>query len=467
MKDRYRGRVTSEWRLWPARMGLLLLAACLALLLPVAAWAAGQGETDGQGIVTVLRPFDVRHYDVRLEPDLAAGTLRGRVAIDLDVTADGVAGLDFDVGALTVDAVRQGSKSLRFQLSDSRLHVMLARPARPGKRIRLEVDYHGAPQFGLEFHPERGEIYTIFSTSQWMVCIDAPDERASLDLRLVLPADARMIGNGREVSVREQRDGRRLHHWRLSESVPSFVYGFAAGRYREVATQDGKLALRYLSAVLDEAQLRKVFADTSDMIRFFGDKTGIPYHGLYSQALVARTIGQEMAGLAVMSEAYGQGVLDGSNDTALIAHEVAHQWWGVSVTCRDWGHFWLNEGLANFMAAAYLQHRYGESAYQERVDAWKKRVDRLRTEGKDHALVYTQWTSPSADDRAVVYIKGAYVFAQLREELGEEGFWNGIRVYTQANQMRSVITADLRAAMERGSGRDLSAFFARWVDAER
>ena len=82
----------------------------------------------------------------------------------------------------------------------------------------------------------------------------------------------------------------------------------------------------------------------------------------------------------------------------------------------------MNEGLVTFMTAAYLQHRLGDAAYQARVEGWKARVDRLRAEGKDRALVYARWASPTADDRAVVYIKGAYVVARLREELGEEAF---------------------------------------------
>lgn len=441
---------------------MLMILACLGLM-PIGVWATPAKEKSPQGDVAPLRSFDVQHYSVHLDPDVDAGTLRGQVVIQLDLVAAGATRLDFDVGALTIDAVRAGGQSLPFEAADRRLQVTLARKHPRGKRLRIEVDYHGAPKFGMEFHPQRGEIYTIFSTSQWMPCIDAPDERASLDLRVLLPIDARMIGNGSEISARKQRDGRRLHHWRLRESVPSFTYGFAAGRYREVALHDGGLSLRYLSGALDERQLRRVFAETPDMLRFFGEKTGIPYRGRYSQALVARTIGQEMAGLAVLSEAYGQGVLDGSNDVGLIAHEIAHQWWGVGVTCRDWGHFWLNEGLVTFMTAAYLQHRHGDAVYRERVAGWKQRVERLRAEGKDRPLVYARWVAPTADDRAVVYVKGAYAIAQLREELGEEAFWGGIRAYTQANQGQSVVTSDLRAAMERSSGRDLSAFFARWA----
>ena len=201
-----------------------------------------------------------------------------------------------------------------------------------------------------------------------------------------------------------------------------------------------------------------------DMLRFFERRAGFAYRGDYAQALVASTVGQEMAGLAVVSERYGAKVLEDPQNRALLAHELAHQWWGVSVTCHDWGHFWLNEGFANFMAAAWLEHRFGEEAYREQVEGWERRLQRLRDDNADRSLVYARWYRPTANDRAVVYQKGAYVLHRLRQHLGERDFWRGIRAYTRAYRGRSVVTADFRRVMEKTSGRDLGDFFAEWVD---
>jgi aminopeptidase N len=133
------------------------------------------------------------------------------------------------------------------------------------------------------------------------------------------------------------------------------------------------------------------------------------------------------------------------------------------VTCRNWSHFWLNEGFANFMAAAYMQHKFGDTEYRKYVDSWRTRLDKLRETGSDHSLVYDNWDKPSADDRAVVYKKGAYVLHLLREELGERAFWKGIRAYTRTNYGRSVTTEDFKQAMEHASKRDLTAFFYQWI----
>ena len=424
----------------------------VALMVACPAFAAGPTPT-----------IDVLHYAVALEPDLASGRIQGTVAIDWRATQAGVRQLAFDAGELEVTAVSENGEPLTFNRRDAVLQVDLPDAAQPRQRRQVLIRYHGAPRYGLEFHRERDELYTIFSSSQWMVCVDAPHERATLDLRVSLPAGLVAAGTGRAMAPRRLDDGREQHRWRLREPAPSFVYGFAAGRYSEARERVGGVRLRYLGQGFSTAQLQQVFADSGDMLRFFARRAGLRPRGDYQQALVAKTIGQELAGLALMSDAYGRKVLDGSENVGLIAHEIAHQWWGVRVTNRDWGHFWLNEGFATFMAAAYLQHRLGDEAYLQQVQRWQQRVAKLRESGSDHALVYQQWRTPSADDRAVVYQKGALALHELRVLLGEDVFWRGIRRYTRRFDGQSVVTDDFRRTMEQASGLDLGAFFAAWA----
>jgi aminopeptidase N len=207
-----------------------------------------------------------------------------------------------------------------------------------------------------------------------------------------------------------------------------------------------------------------VFRGTPAMVGFFEERAGVPYPGeSYAQALVATSAGQELAGLAHLSEAYGRAVLTDATATSLIAHELAHQWWGILVTNRDWTHFWLNEGFATFMAAAYKEQAQGRDAYLADVEGWRRRVARIRDAGGEKPLVFPDWNRPTADDRALVYQKGALLLHELRAALGETAFWNAIRDYTREYSGRSVTTADFQRAVERSSGRPLEAFFDRWV----
>jgi aminopeptidase N len=155
-------------------------------------------------------------------------------------------------------------------------------------------------------------------------------------------------------------------------------------------------------------------------------------------------------------------VLRGDSIT-LAAHELAHQWWGNQVTCRDWTHFWLNEGFATFMAAAYNERRFGRAAYLREIDARRARYEQVRDAGHDRSLVFPNWDRPTADDRTLVYQKGAVVLHELRATLGDRRFWEGIRRYTRTNFGKSVTAADFQQAMERSSGEALSDFFAKWV----
>lgn len=408
------------------------------------------------------RGFDVLHYTVALVPDIQAQRVQGQQTVHFRA-AHALSTLTLDAGTLEVTSVKQGGRALAFAQADQQLHITLSTPLKRGASAELQILYHGAPAFGLTFAPEREEVYTIFSTSQWMPSVDAPDERATLDLSVTLPPALLATGTGRALPTRTLADGRREHRWRLDTPMPGYVYGFAAGRYQQATQQHGAVQLRFLSVDRTPAQLRTVFARTGDMLDFFAARAGLPYRGDYQQALVASTIGQEMAGVSLMSEAYGQEILDDPDQTALMAHEAAHQWWGNRITCAGWEHFWLNEGMANFMTAAYLQQVQSEVAYQAQVEGWRKRLDALRAKGADHALVYADWNAPTADDRTVVYRKGAYVLHLLRGELGEAVFWRGLREYTVTNDGRSVVTADFQQAMEKAAGHSLQPFFDEWV----
>ena len=179
--------------------------------------------------------------------------------------------------------------------------------------------------------------------------------------------------------------------------------------------------------------------------------------------LAAGGVEQEMSSFTAMNEAYGKEVLANERHLWLAAHEFAHQWWGNMVTCRDWNHFWLNEGIANFVTAAYIEHRFGREAYQQEIDRYRTSYEKVRDAGKDKSLVFPDWNRPTREDRTLVYDKGAYVMHLLRMEMGEAAFWKGFKNFTSRNFGGSVVTADFESAMQNATSKDLNAFFAKWI----
>ena len=415
-----------------------------------------------EGLGQLTSAIAVTHYAAYLEPKLDAGTIAGSVTLTLDRSGAGVVRLQ--KGELTIDAVEREGSAIAFAVTGQTLTINVGEDAARSVIVR----YHGAPRSGLSFAPERKQLYTSFSTSRWMPVMDAPDARATFHLQLVVAREWTVVGNGREVGRRSISSTEDVSEWRQDRPVPTYTFGFAAGDYGQVAVSKGAIAEHYLANGFSDGDLRRVFADTASMLAFFTDRSGVPFPGdRYSQILVPRSAGQEMAGYAIVSEEYGRAVLNDPTVVSLLAHELAHQWWGNSVTCREWTHFWLNEGFATFMAAAYREHRFGREVYLRDVDAMRTRYERIRDAGRDRSLVFPNWDSPTADDRTLVYQKGGYVLHLLRQALGDQQFWSGIRHYTKTYLGRSVTTDDFRRAMEEATGRDLGAFFTEWVYAAR
>ena len=207
-----------------------------------------------------------------------------------------------------------------------------------------------------------------------------------------------------------------------------------------------------------------VFRDTADMLKFYEDRSGVRYADkTYAQVLAAGGAEQEMSSFTALNEAYGKGVLANEQDQWLGAHEFAHQWWGNMVTCRDWNHFWLNEGVATFIAAAYLEHRFGHEVYLHEIEKYQGNYEKVRAAGKDKSLVFPDWLHPTREDRTLVYDKGAYVMHLLREEMGEAAFWKGLKIYTKRFFGKSVVTSDFENAMKEATTKNLDQFFAKWV----
>jgi aminopeptidase N len=435
-------------RHWPA--GLLGTVA-------LAVWVQAQAPPASLPARPVV---DVLHYTARVEPHLADKSLTGRVTIRLVVTAANIETIDLERSTLTIDEVQERGRPLPFATPDGHLTIRLPRPAADRETHEIDIEYHGTPGSGMQLLPERSQIYTVFSTTHWLPGISAPADKATLDLSVVLPPDMVAAGSGDFVGRRRLENGTVLHQWREAGPVPAYTFGFAAGHFEEAVEERGNHRFTYLGEGVAAADLRRLFRESSDMMAFFEERAGVPYpHAAYTQALVARTAGQEMSGLTILSEDYGRAVLADERAIALMAHELAHQWWGNGVTCVDFGHFWLNEGFATFMADAYVERRFGRDAYRAAIAASRERYEKVRDAGHDRSLVFPEWNRPTADDRTLVYHKGAYVLHLLREHVGEAAFWDGIRQYTRAFMGQSVTTADFVQSMERSSGRSLGSFF--------
>ncbi|HEX8476072.1 MAG TPA: M1 family metallopeptidase [Pyrinomonadaceae bacterium] len=408
-------------------------------------------------------PFDVSHYDAAIELDFDAQTIKATLEIQFTSRQNELREIELDASGLTFDGVWDGAVSQVFEAKDAKLLVRLSRPVSTGETRTLKIDYHAKPTRGVRFFPNH--VYAAYNTSRWLPNHFHPGDKATFFLRLTAPSGMKVVANGRLAAQKMLDGGRRTEHaWQQTTPIPPYIFGFAAGRFQELVRRSGIVELRALSLSYTPQQMSKIFPDTHDIIKYFERRAGAAFPGAnYAQVLAAGTVEQEMSGFTVIRETYAREVLADERDNWLVVHELAHEWWGNSLTCADWSHFWLNEGIATFIADAYQGERFGRAEYEREIELSRRVYARLRVAGRDRPLAYRESIKESAAGGLIVYDKGALVLHLLRFQIGEDAFWRGLRRYTREHIGGSVTTDDLQTAMERESGQNLSEFFEHWI----
>ncbi|HEX8175818.1 MAG TPA: M1 family metallopeptidase [Pyrinomonadaceae bacterium] len=406
--------------------------------------------------------IDVLHYEVTIEPNLQEQTIAGEVRISFVTRVKNLSELSLDAQELQVEEVSDAGVPLKFEAREGKLFIQFPRALSSQTRV-LKIRYRAKPARGLKFFADH--LYAAYNTPRWMVCNFDPGDKATLALKLILPDDFKMVANGELLRKESAGQNRTAHVWVERGSVPPFVFGFAAGKFQEVTRVKGDVRLFFMARNLyTPAEIERIFADTSDIMEFFEERAGVRYPlKRYTQVLASGSVAQEMSAFTVIRENYGRDVLAEPRENWLIAHEFAHQWWGNRVACAGWADFWLNESFAELMMSAYRERRFGRDEYDR--DMWLARVgyERIRAAGKDRQLASRTPVAESQAGGPIVYDKGALVLNLLRYELGEKAFWRGVRLYTSRNFNKSVVTGDLRKAMEEASGLSLTRFFEQWI----
>jgi aminopeptidase N len=334
---------------------------------------------------------------------------------------------------------------------------------RTGERTAIEISYSGKPLRGLIFGQDIA--YTSYFACDWMICAqDRPGDKAALTLTLDLPPGLTSLGPGKMTRTKAAK-GRERHVWSELRPYSTFLFGFTAGRMTNAfLPSDGPtLAVLGERGTGDANSIQAMFATTREMLEFFQDTAGAPFpHPRYTQ-LVAGAEAQEASPFSIIGTQMIEPILKDPQEDWVVAHELAHQWWGNLVTCADWTEFWLNEGIVTFMTAAWKEHKHGRAAYDREMDLARKRLAAAAEAGFDKPLAWPGEYPSLRIRRAVQYAKGALFLDTLRTDLGDEKFWAGLKRFTQTHAGRTVSSKDFQAAMEAAAKRDLTPLFETWV----
>ncbi len=425
--------------------------------------AAGIGDPywplDGNGGI------DVRHYDIADRYDFVTGELSGTTTLTVRATAS-LSRFSLDL-LLPVSAVRVDGAAATFtKPSPHELQVTPATPLARGAVVDVEVTYAGDPG-GLSYAGERnwvvgaGEVVTINEPHMapwWFPANDHPSDKATFDITITGPATHQVVSNGRQVS-RTVRGAEATTHWRSVHPMTTYNAFFALGRYDvERATRAGLPSYIAVSRNLPPAERRAGMAG----LRRSDEVT----------AWLARRLGRypfESTGGLVTSLTVGfalenqtRPVYPGTPGVPLLVHELAHQWFGDSVSVRRWRDIWLNEGFATFMEVAHAERHGGQPAQQ-----W------LREARNDQIGSPRFWRVDLADPGAAhvfddaVYERGAMALQALRHRIGDRRFWRLLRTWVREHRYGNGSVDSFRALAERVSGRRLDRFFRVWLRAPR
>ena len=434
------------------RVRVFPLLCIVALLVPDLSAARG---TPGA--------IDVLHYDVEVKPDFDQRTITGTTTIRFRSLEATLTEVSFSPNAMTIDEARMNGTALRVGRGTDSIVLELARPIRRGQTAEITLTYSGKPARGLTF--EGRAVYSSYFACDWMMCRqDDPGDKATLQMSLVLPKDMTSWGPGTLRSRTAVAAGLERQVWREDRPYSSYLFGFAAGEFQHATEKHGQIELAYLSTSATPERLGRLFAPTASMIQFFEQKAGVSFpQRRYVQLHVDGSAAQEAINFSVLGDDMLAPMLTTPEEDWAIAHELAHQWWGNLVTCSDWTHFWLNEGITTFMVAAWKEHRWGRPAYDRELAILQRRADEAAAAGLDVPLTYAGPYPSLTFRRAITYSKGALFMAQLRRELGDEVFWRALQRYTRSHAGGVVESRDFQRAVEQASGRDLQALFAKWL----
>ena len=419
--------------------------------------------------------IDARHYAVRLTlltDD--SNEIQAEATVTLRVVTAGTreAVLDLtsrasDGKGMTVTAVTSNGRAIPIEHRDNRLHLPVPALMAAGQDVVFTIAYHGAPGNGLRILDNIHGDRTAFSENwyhrarQWLPMIDHPADKATGELIVTTRADYQVVSNGVIVEQVDLPGGLRRTHWKQDVPISSWLYSLGIARF--IVRQGGivrGVPLSYWAFPQDaEKGLAALERDARGSFEFFSDRIG-PY--AYAKLAHVEAAGMGGGTEHVSNIFYGEKSVTAGN--APVVHETAHQWFGDAVTESDWNDVWLSEGFATYFTLLYTEYAGGRDAFVDGLRRSRTAVLRLEQSLPNTPVVHANLDEAATEpNNRLVYEKGAWTLHMLRDLIGTEAFWRGIRLYYQRHANGVASTADLRRAMEEVSGRDLGWFFAQWL----
>jgi aminopeptidase N len=416
------------------------------------------------------RPFDSLHVKLDLDVDLRRKSLSGTCETTVRARRAGVKRLELDAQGLKISRVYVDGEKARFRLKDGKVAVTLPRALSETGETRVLFRYRVEnPAAGLHFVRKPEQMWSQSQpedASRWFPCHDSPHAKVTSEVRARVPAGFRAVSNG-VLAEHDAARGRETWHWKMARPHSIYLITLVVGKFSEIVEDWDGIPVVFYCEKGREADARRGFGKTAKALKFFSESTGVRYpYPRYAQVAVAEYPGgMEHTTCTTQTDAClidRRAALDHDLDL-LVAHELAHQWFGDLVTCAEWPHAWLNEGFATYFEVLFQEHDKGRDEADYELLANARLYFDEESRRYSRAIVCRTYMDPWTIFDRHLYEKGAWVLHMLKAELGDELWWKAVGHYLRKNKDSSVQTQDLVLAVEEATGRNMQGFFDQWV----
>ncbi|MEM3857536.1 MAG: M1 family aminopeptidase, partial [Thermoprotei archaeon] len=424
------------------------------------------------------KKYLLKHVKMDGELNYKEKTLDASATLDLELIDPSAHNLALDAVNFSIRSVTLNGRPAEHFYDGRRIVVAVPESLRKrGAAIKISVDYSVKdPKLGLKFvspdenHPEKPYQAWTQGESEgnryWLPLYDHPSQKCTSEISLTVPAGHSVESNG-ILLERKEADGKVTFHYKMDQPHSTYLIAFCAGEFDTKTDSFDGIPLIYNVPKGRGSDIDRSFSKTPDMMKFFGEHTGVryPYKKYAQTCMVDFGGGMENISATTHTERTLHDEiahLDFSSD-GLVSHELAHQWFGDLITCKDWAHIWLNESFATFYQCLYFRHDRGvDEFYYELVE----NLDTYLEESKKRYIrpISTKlYSQPDEVFDRHSYEKGSLVLNSLMNYLGEEDYRRGITAYLNRYAFQCVETDDLRKELENASGKNLEWFFDQWI----
>ncbi|HWB26661.1 MAG TPA: M1 family aminopeptidase [Chitinophagaceae bacterium] len=415
--------------------------------------------------------IDVQHYSFKIDVNDSNNIIQGDATVTVKFLQDeenlvlDLAGRKNGDSGMLVTAVMEGSKLLPYNLDAQ--HVFIQAEAKAGQVRSFTISYNGIPADGLIISTNYYHRRTFFGDNwpnrahNWLPCKDHLSDKATVEFIVTAPEHYQVVSNGVQTEETNLPGHRRLSHWVSGAELPTKVMVIGVADF----------AMNYIGNVDDIPVYSWVYPEDRDtgFATYAIAKEILPFYisriGPYAYKKLANVQSKTIFGGMENASAifYYEKSVSNPGAEALMAHEIAHQWFGDNATEKNWQHLWLSEGFATYMTHLYHENKYGLDSFNKRMETDRKAVIAFSKKRHTPVVDTTYGNDMMQLLNANSYQKGGWVLHMLRRKLGDSTFWKSIRTYYATYAGKNANTTDLERIFENVSGKNLSQFFTQWL----